>query len=98
MSKFIKNISLFFAGLSSLPVNNVDAVTPESVMQPTTNEPGPVMLRPLNNDMDNLFAAHGSHASHSSHASHASHYSGAGGGTVSPQAPTPASPPVPQAT
>src|SRR5262249_53865704 len=45
---------------------------------------GPVTLRPLNLEGDNLFAAHRSHSSHSSHSSHQSHRSGSGGSVAPP--------------
>ena len=90
MSKFIKNLSLFLAGVPLLVVKTghgtvlKDEVAPQPLL-----EPGPVPLRPLNADIDNLFAGH---RSHSSHRSHTSHYSGSGGGyyyTPPPPAPAP---------
>lgn len=79
MSKFVKTLALFMAGLNLLPSKG-------SMAQPTPMSPADedllkaVSLRPLNGNIDNLFASHASHSSHSSHASHSSHYSGSGGG------------------
>lgn len=83
MSKFIRNLALFVAGL---PLTIKAAPVPVSA-GPSVDDPSKtVSLRPLNLDINNLFASHRSHSSHSSHRSHSSHYSGSGGGSsyVSP--------------
>jgi len=98
VNKFIKNITLFLAGL---PVASAETLAlPESSASAVgSGDPDAVSLRPLNRDIDNQFAAHRSHSSHSSHASHASHashYSGSGSG--SPQPSVPATPVLPPQT
>ncbi len=91
MSKFIKNISIFFGGLPLLLSKDAVASTERLAAIEVLEEPTAVQLRPLNLPSENLFAGHRSHASHASHSSHASHYSGAGGGAtyVAPAAPAP---------
>ena len=93
MSKFVKNLSLFLSGLPLLLPRAGHATLQEDPAARGLDDPGAVPLRPLNRDIDNLFAGHSSHSSHASHASHSSHYSGSGGsaspGYASPQ-------PVPQ--
>ena len=92
MSKFIKDLSLFVAGLSLLTGRSAASVpAPQSVTAPS--EPTAVPLRPLNFERDNLFASHRSHSSHSSHSSHrshSSHYSGSGGTGYDSPSPPPA--------
>lgn len=81
MSKFIRNLALFVAGL---PLTIKAEPAPVSA-GPAVDDPSKtVSLRPLNLDINNLFASHRSHSSHSSHrshSSHSSHYSGSGGGS-----------------
>lgn len=91
MSRFIKDIALFLAGLPLMTLRGEAGAPATTGVQPPQDLP-PVALRPLNFDRDNLFAAHRSHSSHSSHASHRSHYSGTGG---APPPPPPASAPTP---
>lgn len=96
MSKFIRNLALFVAGL---PFATTKAAPPNQAPA-RDNDDKAVSLRPLNFEMDNLFASHRSHSSHSSHASHSSHYSGSGGYTaptyVAPAPMTPRAPvPIP---
>ena len=82
------------AGLSSVWTPNViAALAGESTDQPF--EPI-TFANTLNQDTNNLYAAHRSHSSHSSHRSHSSHYSSSGGGYVAPSSPSPspASPPT----
>lgn len=85
MSKFVRNISLFIAGLPLLATKGI-ASTPESAisLEPAM-EPEAVPLRPLNWETDNLFAGH------------RSHYSGSGGGSSyrAPAYVAPAPAPVP---
>jgi len=94
MRKFIKNLSLFVAGLTFV------GLRPDAHSSPTSNadstaDADAVKLRPLNWEISNLFAAHRSHSSHSSHSSHRSHYSGSGGGGGGEADPTPAPTPAP---
>lgn len=94
MSKFIKNLSMFFAGLPLLLSKVTDAAEPtkELFVDPNTDHKA-VSLRALNFDINNLFAghrSHSSHSSHSSHRSHSSHYSGTSGSTYTPAPRTPA--------
>ncbi|MCV2438615.1 His-Xaa-Ser repeat protein HxsA [Paucibacter sp. DJ2R-2] len=85
MSKFIHTLALFIASAPLLGTKaNAEAAT-GSASPPL--EPKPVSLRPLNLEMDNLFAGHRSHSSHRSHASHSSHYSGSGTGSAAPSPP-----------
>lgn len=78
MSKFIRNLALFVAGLPlTIKAAPVPVTTGPAVDDPNKS----VSLRPLNLDINNLFASHRSHSSHSSHRSHSSHYSGSGGGS-----------------
>jgi His-Xaa-Ser repeat protein HxsA len=77
MSKFVKSLSLFVAGLQL--ISSKASNTPTTNIERTDSNLKPVSLRPLNYNFDNLFAGHSSHSSHRSHASHASHYSGSGG-------------------
>jgi len=86
MSKFIRNLALFVAGL---PFATTKAAAPPNKVPTVDNDGRAVSLRPLNLEMDNLFASHRSHSSHSSHASHSSHYSGLGGYSAPYVAPTP---------
>lgn len=72
MTKFIRNLAVFVAGL---PFVTTKAAAPVQHTPTLDHEDNAVSLRPLNREMDNLFA---SHRSHSSHASHSSHYSGSG--------------------
>lgn len=99
MSKFIRNLALFVAGL---PFATTKAAAPANQVPTLDRDDKAVSLRPLNLEMDNLFASHRSHSSHSSHASHSSHYSGSGGyaspSYVSPAPATPAPAPAPAAT
>lgn len=89
MSKFVKNLALFIAGLPLLSSKAFAMPsTAPSVLSPDDLKAVP--LRPLNREFDNLFAAHSSHSSHRSHASHASHYSGSGGAAATYAAPAPA--------
>lgn len=84
MSKFIRTLALFVAGL---PLSSTRAATAPAPTAPNLDgDNKAVSLRPLNFEMDNLFASHRSHSSHASHASHASHYSGSGGSLTSPMA------------
>lgn len=77
MSKFIRNLALFIAGL---PLTTSKAAPIPAADAPRIDDPSKaVSLRPLNLDINNLFASHRSHSSHGSHASHSSHYSGSGG-------------------
>ena len=76
MTKFIRNLAVFVAGL---PFLTSRAAVPLQHAPALDRDEGAVSLRPLNLEMDNLFASHRSHSSHSSHASHSSHYSGSGG-------------------
>lgn len=70
MSKFIKSLSIFMAGVA---FNNTKALAINyDVENPFENNLEPVNLRPLNMPGDNLYAAHRSHSSHSSHSSHRS--------------------------
>ena len=106
MSSFKKTRQAFAVFLAGLPGFTAHASIPPmggSETIPTIDD-GAVVLRPLNRDSDNQFAAHRSHASH---ASHASHYSGTGGGSSVPQdpdaspkssAPKQSAPPTPQLT
>jgi His-Xaa-Ser repeat protein HxsA len=75
VSKFIRNLALFIAGL---PLTTKGAPVPVSDGPRVDDPTKTVSLRPLNLDMNNLFASHRSHSSHSSHRSHSSHYSGSG--------------------
>jgi His-Xaa-Ser repeat protein HxsA len=79
MSKFIRNIALFIAGLPLATTRAADVPTPDAPRY--TDLDNAVSLRPLNFDMDNLFASHRSHSSHRWHSSHRSHYSGSGSGS-----------------
>jgi His-Xaa-Ser repeat protein HxsA len=77
MNKFIRNLALFIAGL---PLATAKAEPGQVANAPRLDDPSKaVSLRPLNLDINNLFASHRSHSSHSSHRSHSSHYSGTGG-------------------
>lgn len=78
MSRFVKSLVIFMAGLQLLPTK---ASNDQKTMAGAAGEDDlkAVTLQPLNGRYDNLFAGHSSHSSHRSHASHASHYSGAGG-------------------
>lgn len=78
MSKFVRSLALFVAGL---PLTSFRSMAGPAPTSPTFDNPDKaVSLRPLNIDMDNLFASHSSHSSHRSHSSHSSHYSSSGGG------------------
>jgi His-Xaa-Ser repeat protein HxsA len=88
MSKFIRNFALFVAGL---PFATTKAAAPANQVPTMDHDGKAVSLRPLNLEMDNLFASHRSHSSHSSHASHSSHYSGSGGYSTPYIAPAPVS-------
>ncbi len=96
MSRFIRDIALFLAGLPLMTLRGEAGAPATTGVQPPQDLP-PVALRPLNFDRDNLFAAHRSHSSHSSHASHRSHYSGTGGAPAPAPSP-PASAPAPAPT
>lgn len=89
MSKFIRNLSLFIAGLPAVfdPARATITATGDAIGP--SSDLAPVSLRPLNHEFDNLFAGHRSHSSHASHASHASHYSGSSGGYTAPSTPAP---------
>lgn len=77
MSRFIKKIALFLAGVTPFAGSHAATVAaPQDRILDALNDPQAVTLRPLNREQDNLFAGHRSHSSHSSHASHSSHYSG----------------------
>jgi His-Xaa-Ser repeat protein HxsA len=76
MTKFVKSLALFIAGLQLASAKDGTTAPIPTVSNDTL---APVSLRPLNNAFDNLFAQHRSHSSHRSHASHSSHYSGSGG-------------------
>jgi His-Xaa-Ser repeat protein HxsA len=90
MSKFIRNLALFVAGL---PFATTKAAVPVNQAPTLDNDDKAISLRPLNLAMDNLFASHRSHSSHSSHASHSSHYSGSGSYSAPAYvAPTPVDP------
>lgn len=89
MSKHIRDLSLFIAGLPLFSGSVKANVLVSEVGTAALSESNPVSLRPLNYDADNLFAGHRSHSSHASHASHASHYSGSSGGYVAPRTPAP---------
>lgn len=90
MSKFIRSLAFFVAGL---PFATTKAAAPANQAPTIDDNDKAVSLRPLNLDMDNLFASHRSHSSHSSHASHSSHYSGSGGYSAPTYiAPTPVTP------
>ncbi len=82
MRRFKTTLVLFLAGLPFLSGKSESAVAAES-LQPVSNDPEPVSLRPLNLPGDNLFAAHRSHSSHGSHRS------SAGGGSAAPRQPAP---------
>lgn len=85
MSKFIKNMSIFFGGLPLLMSKDAGAAMDRQAAVEILTEPLAVQLRPLNLPSENLFAGH---RSHSSHSSHASHYSGAGSSSyTAPAAP-----------
>jgi His-Xaa-Ser repeat protein HxsA len=88
MSRFVRNLSFFLAGIPLLSAKTWSTVVPDA--NTTTKEEGPVTLRPLNRESDNLFARHSSHASHQSHSSHASHYSGSGSSSPPPAPEAPA--------
>jgi His-Xaa-Ser repeat protein HxsA len=90
MSKFVTSIGLFLAGLPLLSTKAHSTVTASQEALDILNEPTAVPLRPLNREMDNLFAGHRSQSSHRSHSSHSSHYSGSGGSASSSRAPAPA--------
>jgi len=90
MSKFIRSLAFFVAGL---PFTTIKAAAPANQAPTLDHDDKAVSLRPLNLDMDNLFASHRSHSSHSSHASHSSHYSGSGSYSAPAYvAPTPVAP------
>lgn len=90
MSKFIRNLALFVAGL---PFATTKAAAPAIQVPTLDKNDKAISLRPLNLEMDNLFASHRSHSSHSSHASHSSHYSGSGSySSPAYVAPVPATP------
>lgn len=90
MSKFIRNLALFVAGL---PFATTKAAALANEAPSLDKDDKAISLRPLNLEMDNLFASHRSHSSHSSHASHSSHYSGSGSYSAPAYvAPTPVDP------
>jgi His-Xaa-Ser repeat protein HxsA len=90
MSKFIRNLALFVAGL---PFATSKAAAPANQAPTLDKDDKAISLRPLNLDMDNLFASHRSHSSHASHSSHSSHYSGSGSYSAPAYvAPTPVDP------
>jgi len=93
MSKFVKTLALFVAGLQILPSKGSFAQT-SSMTSADEDMLKAVSLQPLNGSSDNLFASHASHSSHRSHASHSSHYSGSGGGSSIYSAPSVVSPPA----
>lgn len=81
MKRFMTTLSVFMA---SIPF--ADAKTEVIDEALSSKDPlEPVALRPLNNNQDNMFAAHRSHSSHSSHRS------SSGGGSY--RSPTPTLPP-----
>jgi len=88
MSKFVRNLAIFIAGLPLAATKAADGPSPLTPRFDDLDKA--VSLRPLNLEMDNLFASHRSHSSHSSHrshSSHSSHYSGSGGSSYVPRAP-----------
>lgn len=88
MSKFIRNLAIFVAGLPLVATKAADVPSPQTPRIDDLDKA--VSLRPLNLDMDNLFASHRSHSSHSSHrshSSHSSHYSGSGASSYVPSSP-----------
>lgn len=90
MSKFIKSLAVFMAGVPLLVSKTAQGSTSSELLQDAFKGLGAVSLRPLNFATENRFAGHRSHSSHSSHASHASHashYSGSGGGYAAPRVP-----------
>lgn len=90
MSKFVRNLTLFLAGL---PLSAAKAAPGPTADTPRLDDPLKApSLRPLNLAMDNLFASHRSHSSHASHRSHSSHYSGSGSSISS--TPTASEPPL----
>lgn len=94
MNKFVKSLPIFLTGLPVL-APKANTALPGDFPEAKPFDFEPVQLHPLNNDTDNLFAAHSSHSSHRSHSSHSSHYSSSGGGSsYSP----PASAPTPPAS
>lgn len=96
MSKFVKTLAMFVAGLQLLPAKASFAQS--APMSPADEDLlRAVTLQPLNGSTDNLFASHASHSSHRSHASHSSHYSGSGGGSSIYAAPAVSAPPMPRA-
>jgi len=96
MSKFVKSLALFLSGLPMLLPRAAHAELLSDSGAQGLGEPDAVPLRPLNRDIDNVFAGHSSHSSHASHASHASHYSGSRGSGYSPDYGAPAPPPPAQ--
>jgi His-Xaa-Ser repeat protein HxsA len=88
MSRFVKDIALFLAGVPLLLGRTGDSLA--AAVPVTSDDASAVPLRPLNLDGANLFAghrSHSSHSSHSSHASHSSHYSGSSGSYREPSTP-----------
>lgn len=88
MSKFIRSLAIFIAGLPLVATKAADVPSPQAPRFDDLDKA--VSLRPLNLDMDNLFASHRSHSSHSSHrshSSHSSHYSGSGASSYVPSTP-----------
>lgn len=81
MKKFVTTLSVFMA---SIPFASAKTEVIDEVLG-STDQLEPVSLRPLNNNQDNMFAAHRSHSSHSSHRS------SSGGGSY--RSPTPTLPP-----
>jgi hypothetical protein len=94
MSRFIKTLALFVAGLQLSPARAASAEPNTPRLEGGDDVKG-VSLQPLNGKFDNLFAGHASHSSHRSHASHSSHYSGSSGYATPYVAPAPAPLPSP---
>lgn len=94
MSRFIKTLALFVAGLQLSPARAASAEPNAPRLEGGDDMKG-VSLQPLNGNFDNLFAGHASHSSHRSHASHSSHYSGSSGYATPYIAPAPAPAPLP---
>ncbi|MBG6082537.1 His-Xaa-Ser repeat protein HxsA [Rubrivivax gelatinosus] len=89
MSRFVKDIALFLAGVPLLLGRTGDSLA--AAVPVTSDDASTVPLRPLNLEGANLFAghrSHSSHSSHSSHASHSSHYSGSSGSYREPSTPS----------
>ena len=100
MSRFIKTLTLFLAGLQLMPAKASSEQPAPSTLKNDDDLKG-ITLQPLNGRFDNLFAGHRSHSSHRSHSNHSSHYSGSSGSSssytsssaIATPSPTPSPPP-----